>query len=81
MVAKGLKKIPVVERDIEGNDGTVASGMREWSARTGPVLYNAWQSAFFQLKRPPFSLTEPEAVEGEMTTKAGRKAVQARCSA
>ena len=81
MVAKRLKKIPVVERDIEGNDGTVASGLREWSARTGPVMYNAWQSAYFQLKRPPFSLLEPEAVEGEMTTQAGRKAVQARCAA
>ena len=42
---------PIVLEHIIGHDGTIYSALRLWSAKNGPVVYNRWQSVYFQLKK------------------------------
>ena len=41
-------------------DGTLRTALEQWSVQNGPVMYNAWQSVFFQLRRNKDLVDEDE---------------------
>ena len=36
---------------LTGHDNTMYLALKLWSSRNGPVMYNRWQSVYWQLKR------------------------------
>ena len=50
--------------DIKDSDGTVKGALELWSTKQGPVTYNKWQSAYFQIVKLE-GLTDAGAQEGE----------------
>ena len=73
------EKVVVRPEDISGNDGTVPSALRMFSARRGPVTYNPWQSAYYSLLRD-FKMVDEDLSEQEVQVYGPAAARQRRIS-
>ena len=62
-----LGRFMIHPEDIQGNDGTVRHALELLVAVRGPLVYNAWQSAYFSLIRV-YRLRDAEAPEEETRT-------------
>ena len=62
MTTKG-QTVVVNPDHLEGGDGSVRMAMHLWSGENDAVLYNDWQSVYWQLRRMGY--TDPEQTQQE----------------
>ena len=70
-MAAGQKAV-IEESDLQGNDGTLEMALVAWTNRYGPVIYNKWQSAYFQLIREWEFVDEKAPVDEDPTSRQKR---------
>ena len=66
-MAAGQKAV-IDLQDVKGDDGSLETALVAWTSRHGPVTYNKWQSAYFQLIGKDWGFADEKAPVGETPT-------------
>ena len=58
-------KANIDQEDLQGATGTLRDALSRWVSRKGPVTYVLWQSAYWQLLKAPYNMSDEDFFEGQ----------------